>query len=203
MTLTIVESRAYPLGLANIDTDVIIGSDWLKTVSKTGLGAGVFGALRENRRTVFDDPVFSGAEILVAGANFGCGSSREHAAWALADFGIRVVIAPSFSDIFASNAFKNGILAAQVDEEALPPLMEAAHAGPITVNLIEQTITTAESTQWRFDIEPFRRECLIEGLNEIGLTLGDEEFIAAHEQQAGEHAPWLMTVENRRTIRNG
>lgn len=196
MTLTIVESRAYPLGLANIDTDVIIGSDWLKTVSKVGLGKGAFGALRENRAAVFDDPEFAGSEILIAGANFGCGSSREHAAWALADFGIRVVIAPSFSDIFSSNAFKNGILAAQVDGAAIPALMDAARAGQITVDLTEQMITSADGAALRFEIEPFRRECLIEGLNEISLTLAETEAIAAHEGRANEEAPWLMTIGN-------
>lgn len=194
--MTVVESRAYPLGLANIDTDVIIGSDWLKTVSKTGLGEGAFGALRENRATVFDAPEFAGSQILIAGANFGCGSSREHAAWALADFGIRVVIAPSFSDIFSSNAFKNGILAAQVDGTAIPALMNAACAGALTVDLTEQTIATAEGAVVPFEIEPFRRACLIEGLNEISLTLAETEAIAAHERRAGEKAPWLMTVGN-------
>lgn len=192
MTMSVVEGRAYPLGLGNVDTDQIIGSDWLKTISKVGLGAGAFAALRESGVTVFDDPRYAGSEILVAGANFGCGSSREHAAWAIVDIGIRVVIAPSFSDIFSSNAFKNGILTAVVDDAALAPLMAVAGGGgTLRVDLIEQSIETPEGERFPFRIDPFRRECLIEGLDEIALTRTEDAAIAAHEARVAAAEPWL------------
>lgn len=191
MSFTRIAGRAYPLGLANIDTDVIIGSDWLKTVSKAGLGKGCFAALRESGGSVLDDPRYAGAEILVAGANFGCGSSREHAAWALADMGIRAIIAPSFSDIFASNAFKNGILAAVVDEEVIGPLVAAAREGELEVDLIDQTVLAGSALKCGFTIDAFRRRCLIEGLNEIELSLLDDEFITRHERQMADQTPWL------------
>lgn len=191
MTMAVVESRAYPLGLSNVDTDQIIGSDWLKTISKVGLGEGAFAALCEGGVTVFDDPRFAGSEILVAGANFGCGSSREHAAWAIVDIGVRVVIAPSFSDIFSSNAFKNGILTAVVEEAAIAPLMAAAQAGTLRSDLIEQVIETPDGQRWPFRIDPFRRECLIEGLDEIALTRTEDPAITAHEQRTAAAEPWL------------
>lgn len=194
MTLTIVEGRAYPLGRANIDTDMIISSDWLKTISKVGLGAGAFDALREGGDSVFDDPLYACAPILVAGANFGCGSSREHAAWAIADIGIRVVIAPSFSDIFSSNAFKNGILTAIVDEAELPSLLDAAQSGTLRVDLIDQSIASADGRTWLFAIDPFRRHCLIEGLDEIALTRAEDPQISAHEQRLANEEPWLATA---------
>ncbi|MAM59168.1 MAG: 3-isopropylmalate dehydratase small subunit [Salinicola sp.] len=191
MSLTIIEGKAYPLGLSNVDTDVIIGSDWLKTVSKEGLGNGCFAALREGNENVFNDPRYAGAEILVAGANFGCGSSREHAAWALADMGVRAIIASSFSDIFSSNAFKNGILAATVDEAAIAPLVEAARDGDLKVDLLQQTVSAGASLEFDFTIDSFRRRCLIEGLNEIELSLLDAEFIIKHEQRVAGQTPWL------------
>lgn len=194
MSLTIIEGRAYPFGLANIDTDQIIGSGWLKTISKTGLGKGAFDALRKSGVTVFDDPIFARSPILLAGANFGCGSSREHAAWAIADIGIRVIIAPSFSDIFASNAFKNGILTAEVDEAAMPPLLTAAQTGTLRVDLPRQDIETAEGRRWSFFIDPFRRDCLLQGLDEIALTLGEESHIRAAEARLAEDEPWLATI---------
>jgi 3-isopropylmalate/(R)-2-methylmalate dehydratase small subunit len=191
MSLTIIEGRAYPLGLTNVDTDQIIGSDWLKTISKTGLGEGAFAALRENGVDVFDNPRFAGAPILIAGANFGCGSSREHAAWAIADIGVRVVIAPSFSDIFSGNAFKNGILTAVVDEAAIAPLMAAAQAGSLRVDLLEQVVVTPDGRRWQFSIDPFRRHCLIEGLDEIALTRSQDSAIRAHEARMAADEPWL------------
>jgi 3-isopropylmalate dehydratase small subunit len=191
MSLTVVEGLAYPLGLANVDTDQIIGSDWLKTISKTGLGKGAFAALRENGIGVFDDPRFAGAPILIAGANFGCGSSREHAAWAIADIGIRVVVAPSFSDIFSSNAFKNGILTATINEAGLAPLMAAALAGSLRVDLPAQVIETPFGQRWPFRIDPFRRDCLIGGLDEIALTRAEDDTIRAFEAQLATDEPWL------------
>jgi 3-isopropylmalate dehydratase small subunit len=197
MTMAVVEGRAYPLGLSNVDTDQIIGSDWLKTISKVGLGAGAFEALRENGVTVFDDARYKGSEILVAGANFGCGSSREHAAWAIVDIGIRVVIAPSFSDIFSSNAFKNGILTAVVDEAAISPLMAVASAegseGVLRVDLIEQVIETPGGQRWPLRIDPFRRECLIQGLDEIALTRTEDPAISAYEARVATAEPWLAS----------
>ncbi|WP_159978844.1 MULTISPECIES: 3-isopropylmalate dehydratase small subunit [unclassified Novosphingobium] len=195
MTMAVVAGRAYPLGLSNVDTDQIIGSDWLKTISKVGLGEGAFAALRDNGVTVFDDERYKGSEILVAGANFGCGSSREHAAWAIVDTGIRVVIAPSFSDIFSSNAFKNGILTAVVDEAAISPLMAVASAdgedGLLKVDLIDQIIETPDGQRRPFNIDPFRRECLIEGLDEIALTRTEDPAISAHEARVSLVEPWL------------
>ena len=195
MTMSVVAGRAYPLGLSNVDTDQIIGSDWLKTISKVGLGQGAFAALRENGVTVFDEERYMGSEILVAGANFGCGSSREHAAWAIVDIGIRVVIAPSFSDIFSSNAFKNGILTAVVDDVAIPPLMAFARAdgedGILKVDLIAQVIEAPDGQRWPFRIDPFRRECLIDGLDEIALTRTEDPAISAHEARVALVEPWL------------
>lgn len=191
MSLTVVEGRCYPLGLADVDTDQIIGSDWLKTISKSGLGKGAFAALKERGVDLFDRPDLVGAPILVAGRNFGCGSSREHAAWAIADMGIRVVIAPSFSDIFAGNAFKNGILTAVVSEEALPAILEAARHMRLTVDLTAQVITAQDGEQWSFAIDPFRRKCLIGGLDEIALTRAEEPAISAYEARIAANEPWL------------
>lgn len=193
MTLTIIDDRAYPLGLSNVDTDMIVSSDCLKTISKAGLGAEAFAQLREGGGSVFDDPRYAGAPIIVAGRNFGCGSSREHAAWALADMGVRVVIAPSFSDIFASNAFRNGILTAVVSDDAIPPLMVAARTGAIHVDLVEQAVAIPDGPRWSFEIDPFRRRCLIEGLDEIALALAEQDHITAYEQRVAAATPWLAT----------
>ena len=186
-----IAGRAIPLGLKNVDTDVIIPAPWLKTITREGLGKGAFEALRAQAGNLFDDPQFAGAPILIAGDNFGCGSSREHAAWALADLGIAAVIAPSFSDIFASNAFKNGILAVQLPQEAVDRLLEVARTDPITVDLDSQTVTTPFQDRFAFEIDPFRKRCLAEGLDEIGLTLGSGAAIGAYEQSRAAHMPWL------------
>ena len=138
-----VEGRAYPFGVKNVDTDMIIAAKWLKTITRSGMGKGAFEALRQNPDNVFDDPEYAGSPILIAGDNFGCGSSREHAAWALNDLGIRVVIAPSFSDIFSGNAFKNGILTVAVSQEAIDRLLEVAKTDPIHVDLEHQKIGRA------------------------------------------------------------
>ena len=160
-----VSGRAIPFGAKNIDTDIIIPAKWLKTITREGLGAGAFESIRAEDGNVFDDPAYAGAPILIAGDNFGCGSSREHAAWALDDLGIRVVIAPSFSDIFSSNAFKNGILTVVLPQQAIDRLMEVAQ-GPagtpdeIHVDLEQQTVTTRFQDRFSFDIDPFRKHCL-------------------------------------------
>ncbi len=191
--LTRVEGRAIPLGLKNVDTDIIIPAKWLKTISREGLGAGAFEALRAEPGNVIDDPAYAGATLLIAGDNFGCGSSREHAAWALGDMGIRVVIAPSFSDIFSGNAVKNGILPVVLPQEAVDRLLEVAREGqPITVDLETQTVTTPYQDRFAFTLDPFRRHCLLNGLDEVGLTMARGEPIGAFEAGRTAAQPWLM-----------
>lgn len=191
--LTRVEGRAIPLGLKNVDTDIIIPAKWLKTISREGLGAGAFEALRAEPGNVIDDPAYAGAPVLIAGDNFGCGSSREHAAWALGDLGIRVVIAPSFSDIFSGNAVKNGIVPVVLPQAAVDRLLAVARQGePITVDLDTQTVTTAYQDRFTFALDPFRRECLMGGLDEIGITLARRDAIGAFEATRSSGQPWLM-----------
>ncbi len=180
-----LEGRAYPLGRNNIDTDVIIGAEHLKTISRAGLGRHAFETIRREPGNVFDDPRFAGAPILIAGDNFGCGSSREHAAWALIDLGIRAVIAPSFSDIFSGNAFKNGIVTVALGQAAVGRLLQVAAEQPISVDLETMTVTTPLQDRFDFQLDPFRRQCLIEGLDEIGLTLASEPAIRAYELRTG------------------
>jgi 3-isopropylmalate/(R)-2-methylmalate dehydratase small subunit len=186
-----VEGRAYPFGAKNIDTDVIIPAEWLKTVTREGLGQGAFESLRANGDSVFDDPEYTGSPILIAGDNFGCGSSREHAAWALLDMGITAVIAPSFSDIFSGNAFKNGILTVVLPQEAIDRLMEVAQTDPIHVDLESQTVTTPFQDRFTFEIDPFRKHCLLNGLDEIGLTLERDAAIGNYESQRGNARSWM------------
>lgn len=187
-----VEGRAIPFGRKNVDTDIIIPAQWLKTISREGLGRGAFESVRAEPGNVFDDPEFTGAPILIAGDNFGCGSSREHAAWALTDLGITAVIAPSFSDIFASNAFKNGILTVVLPQEAVDRLMEVAATDPIHIDLDSQAVTTPFQDRFSFDIDPFRKTCLMQGLDEIGLTLGKADAITAYEAKVSAQRPWLV-----------
>ena len=186
-----IEGRAIPFGRKNVDTDVIIPAVYLKTISREGLGKGAFETVREEPGNVFDDPDYAGAPILIAGDNFGCGSSREHAAWALLDLGIRCVIAPSFSDIFSGNAFKNGILTVVLPQEAIDRLMEVATEQPVTVDLQSQTVTTPFQDRWEFEVDEFRKHCLIEGLDEIGITLAKGDRIAAHEAAMQDCLPFL------------
>ncbi len=182
---------AIPLGRANVDTDVIIPARWLKTISREGLGRGAFETIRAAPGNVFDDPAYAGAPILIAGDNFGCGSSREHAAWALLDLGIRCVIAPSFSDIFAGNAFKNGILAVALPQAAIDRLLDVARTDPIDVDLEAQTVTTRFQDRFTFEIDAFRKQCLLEGLDEVGLTLARDAAITTYEHRAAQDLPWL------------
>ena len=191
--LTRVEGRAIPFGLKNVDTDIIIPAKWLKTISREGLGAGAFETIRAEPGNVFDDPAYAGAPVLIAGDNFGCGSSREHAAWALGDLGIRVVIAPSFSDIFSGNAVKNGILPVVLPQPAIDRLMEVAREGqPITVDLESQTIPTPYQDRYTFILDPFRRHCLLNGLDEVGLTMARGEAIGGFEASRTAAQPWLL-----------
>lgn len=190
--VTQVEGRAIPFGRKNVDTDLIIPARWLKTVSREGLGQGAFEAVRaDNPGNIFDQPEFADAPILVAGDNFGCGSSREHAAWALLDMGIRAVIAPSFSDIFAGNAFKNGILTVALPQEQVDRLLEVARTDPVTIDLESQTVTTPFQDRFTFEIDPFRKYCLLEGLDEVGLTLTRDEQISRYEERLAADKPWL------------
>ena len=182
---TRVEGRAYPLGHSNIDTDLIIPAAHLKTIRRAGLGQFAFETLRQQPGNVFDDPAYKGAPIIIAGDNFGCGSSREHAAWALADLGVRAVIAPSFSDIFSSNAFKNGIATVVLEESAVERLLDAAREHSVTVDLEAQQVTTSAGDLFTFAMDQFRRECLLGGLDEIALTLTHEAAIRAYEQRTG------------------
>jgi 3-isopropylmalate/(R)-2-methylmalate dehydratase small subunit len=189
-----VEGRAIPFGRKNVDTDIIIPAQWLKTISREGLGKGAFETVRAEPGNVFDDPEYAGAPILIAGDNFGCGSSREHAAWALTDLGITAVIAPSFSDIFSSNAFKNGILTVVLPQEAVDRLMEVAVTDPIHIDLESQTVTTPFQDRFTFEIDPFRKTCLLQGLDEIGLTLAKSDAISAYEAKLAAERPWLVPV---------
>ncbi|WP_375244033.1 3-isopropylmalate dehydratase small subunit [Sphingomonas parapaucimobilis] len=189
--VTTVAGTAYPWGAKNIDTDVIIPAHWLKTITRAGLGRGAFETVRAQPDNIFDDPRYAGAPILIAGDNFGCGSSREHAAWALADMGIQAVIAPSFSDIFSGNAFKNGIVPVVLPQEAVDRLIAVAQDQPITVDLETMTVTTPFQDRFTFELDPFRRECLMKGLDEVGLTLARDEAIGHFEGQMAEGRPWV------------
>ena len=186
-----VEGRAYPFGMKNVDTDIIIPAHWLKTVTREGLGRGAFEALRKDPANLFDDPRHKGAPIIIAGDNFGCGSSREHAAWALLDMGVKAVIAPSFSDIFSSNAFKNGILTVELPQQAIDRLMEVAETDPISIDLENQVVTTPFQDRFTFEIDPFRKHCLMHGLDEVGLTLESGKAISDYEVRQARDMPWL------------
>jgi 3-isopropylmalate/(R)-2-methylmalate dehydratase small subunit len=186
-----VEGRAVPFGRKNVDTDLIIPARWLKTVTREGLGRGAFETVRADPDNVFDRPEFAGAPIIIAGDNFGCGSSREHAAWALLDMGVRAVIAPSFSDIFSGNAFKNGILTVVLPQEQVDRLLEVAETDPIAIDLEHQTVTTPFQDRFTFEIDPFRKHCLLGGLDEVAITLESDQAIKAYERRLAEQKPWL------------
>lgn len=190
--LSKVSGTAYPFGAKNIDTDVIIAAEWLKTITCKGLGKGAFASLRDKGDTVFDDARYQGSLILIAGDNFGCGSSREHAAWAIADLGIKAIIAPSFSDIFSSNAFKNGIMTVCVDQAVVDRLMQlAADLQEISIDLDQQIITVPGMEDVSFEFDPFRKHCLLNGLDEVGLTLQRDEAISSFEGNSANDTPWL------------
>lgn len=197
---TVLEGVAAPLKLMNIDTDMIIPKQYLKTIKRTGLGKGLFAELRykddgsENPDFVLNKPAYRKAKILVAGDNFGCGSSREHAPWALLDFGIRCVISTSFADIFYNNCFKNGILPITVTPEELGKLFDDAERGAnatLTIDLEKQEIRGPDGGVIKFDIDPFRKHCLLNGLDDIGLTLEKQDKIETFEKKAAQTRPWL------------
>jgi 3-isopropylmalate/(R)-2-methylmalate dehydratase small subunit len=190
---------AAPLPVVNIDTDMIIPKDYLKTIKRTGLGTGLFAEARykedgsENTDFVLNKPAYRNAQILVAGDNFGCGSSREHAPWALLDFGIRCVISTSFADIFYNNCFKNGILPIVVSPENLEKLMDDASRGSnavLTVDLEAQEITGPDSGKISFELDAFKRHCMLNGLDDIGLTLEKAGSIANFEKSNAAQRPW-------------
>jgi 3-isopropylmalate/(R)-2-methylmalate dehydratase small subunit len=196
-TLTAV---AAPLNMINVDTDMIIPKDYLKTIHRTGLGRGLFAELRynddgsPNPDFVLNKPAYKAAKIIVAGDNFGCGSSREHAPWALLDYGIRSVISTEFGDIFYNNCFKNGILPIKVSREDLVKLMDDAERGSnatLSIDLAEQEIRGPDGGVVHFAIDPFKKHCLLNGLDEVGLTLTKAEHIAAFEKQAAVERPWV------------
>jgi 3-isopropylmalate/(R)-2-methylmalate dehydratase small subunit len=189
--VTTIDGRAYPFGRKNVDTDVIIPAKWLKTVTRSGLARGAFETVRAEEGNVFDDPEYAGASTIIAGDNFGCGSSREHAAWALDDMGVKAVIAPSFSDIFSGNAYKNGILTVVLPQAAVDRLMEVARTDPIHIDLAEQSVTTKFQDRFSFEIDPFRKQCLLNGTDEIGLTLASSNNIARYEDVVGDTRPWM------------
>ncbi|WP_026758614.1 3-isopropylmalate dehydratase small subunit [Sediminimonas qiaohouensis] len=191
---------AAPMPLINVDTDMIIPKQFLKTIKRSGLGVNLFDEMRydgdgaEIPDFVLNKPQYREAEILVTGDNFGCGSSREHAPWALLDFGIRCVIAPSFADIFYNNCFKNGILPIALPQEQVDILMKDAEKGAnarMDIDLEAQTITTSDGEVVRFDIDPFRKHCLINGLDDIALTLEKAPAIDAFEARAAAARPWV------------
>ena len=196
---TTLTGIAAPMPLVNIDTDMIIPKQFLKTIARTGLGKNLFDEMRfmldgaEIPEFVLNQPAYRSAEILVAGDNFGCGSSREHAPWALLDFGIRCVIATSFADIFYNNCFKNGILPIVMPQDAVDALMADARKGAnarMTVDLAEQTVTTSDGIRFDFAIDPFRKHCLMNGLDDIGLTMEKSASIASFEARAATLRPW-------------
>ncbi|MDF9303785.1 3-isopropylmalate dehydratase small subunit [Tritonibacter mobilis] len=191
---------AAPMPLVNIDTDMIIPKQFLKTIKRSGLGVHAFDEMRYDRQGnevpdfVLNKPAYRESSILVAGDNFGCGSSREHAPWALADFGIKVVISTSFADIFFNNCFKNGMLPIVLPQEQVELLMKDAEKGEnarMTVDLEAQEITTSEGDVIKFDVDPFRKHCLINGLDDIGLTLEKADAIKAYEERAAQERPWV------------
>jgi len=193
---TVLNGLVAPLDRANVDTDQIIPKEHLKSIKRTGFEKGLFAAWRQDPQFVLNRPQYKGASILLARKNFGCGSSREHAPWALIDSGFRCVIAPSFGDIFFTNCFKNGLLPVVLREDEVDRLFYEAAAFPgfkLIVNLEQQSVATTDSAQvMRFDVDPFRKYTLVNGLDEIGLTLRHAEKIRAFESRRQTQFPWYF-----------
>lgn len=197
---TTLNAKAAPLPMMNVDTDIIIPKQFLKTVKRTGLGVSAFFDIRYNEDgSIREDflperPEYKGASILVTGENFGCGSSREHAPWAIEDMGFRAIIAPSFADIFYNNSFKNGLLPIALPKEQVEQLMQEIQENPdasIEIDLEKQTITRGNKFSFSFDIDPFRKHCLLNGLDDIGLTLQKSGSIKSYEEARKSEKPWL------------
>ena len=202
-----------PMDRSNVDTDMIIPKQFLKSIRRTGFGPNLFDELRYqdegkpgkdnskrplNPDFVLNQPRYQGASVLLARANFGCGSSREHAPWALEDFGFRAIIAPSFADIFYNNCFKNGVLPVVLKQEEVDELFQAVEAVEgysLTVDLENQTVSTPDGKTYRFDVDEFRRHCLLNGLDDIGVTLEDADAIRSYEQRRKQEAPWLFPAD--------
>ncbi|MCK5284765.1 MAG: 3-isopropylmalate dehydratase small subunit [Alphaproteobacteria bacterium] len=191
---------AAPMPMINIDTDIIIPKQFLKTIKRTGLGVNAFNDLRydengnENKDFVLNKKPYRNAEILITGKNFGCGSSREHAPWAIKDFGIQCIIASSFADIFYNNSFKNGILPIELPQEQVDTLMKEVQENPdvlIEINLEKQTITRGNKFSLNFDIDPFRKHCLLGGIDDIDLTLEKKNYIDSYENKINTEKPWI------------
>jgi 3-isopropylmalate/(R)-2-methylmalate dehydratase small subunit len=197
---TVLEGVAAPLKIINVDTDMIIPKQYLKTIKRTGLGKGLFSEQRylddgaENPDFVLNKPAYRNSKILVAGDNFGCGSSREHAPWALLDFGIRCVISTSFGDIFYNNCFKNGILPIRVTQEDLDKLFDDAERGQnatLSIDLAKQEIRGPDGGKVHFEVDEFRKHCLLNGLDDIGLTMVKKDEITTFETKVKAERPWL------------
>lgn len=201
-----------PMDRSNVDTDMIIPKQFLKSIKRTGFGPNLFDELRYldegkpdqdssqrplNPDFVLNQPRYEGASVLLARSNFGCGSSREHAPWALDDYGFRVIIAPSFADIFYNNCFKNGLLPIVLEEKVVDQLFqetEEAEGYQLAIDLEAQTVTTPSGESFSFDVDSFRRHCLLNGLDDIGVTLEDAELIKSYEEQRRQTAPWLFNA---------
>ena len=202
---TTLSGVAAPMPMVNIDTDMIIPKNFLKTIKRTGLKEGLFYEMRwtadgQKKDFVLDQPAYQNAKILVAGPNFGCGSSREHAPWALLDFGIRCIISEDFADIFYNNCFKNGLLPIALPQETVDELMEDAKKGAnavLTIDLEKQTISRPDGGVVHFDIDPFRKTCLLNGLDDIGLTEQQGAAIAGYEQKARTERPWVFGLTEK------
>lgn len=207
---TLLKGIAAPMDRANVDTDMIIPKQFLKSIKRSGFGPNLFDELRYldegqpdadnsgrplNPDFVLNQPRYAGASVLLARENFGCGSSREHAPWALEDYGFRVIIAPSYADIFFNNSFKNGLLPIILDEQTVDRLFKEVDANEgyeLTVDLEQQTIVTPSGEEIAFEVDPFRKHCLLNGLDDIGLTLQDADAIKDYEANRKETAPWLF-----------
>ena len=197
---TNVSGVAAPMPLVNIDTDMIIPKQFLKTIKRSGLGVNLFDEMRYNQdgseisNFVLNQSAYRNAEIIIAGENFGCGSSREHAPWALKDFGISVVISESFADIFYNNCFKNGILPIKLSKESIDILMDDASKGEnarISVDLEEQIVSATDGTIFKFEVDAFKKHCLLNGLDDIGLTYQKIESVDKFEEKQAKISPWL------------
>jgi 3-isopropylmalate/(R)-2-methylmalate dehydratase small subunit len=191
---------AAPMPMVNVDTDMIIPKQFLKTIKRSGLGVNLFDEMRYDREGnevadfVLNKPQYREAEILVAGENFGCGSSREHAPWAIKDFGIRCVIAPSYADIFYNNCFKNGILPVVLPQEQVDVIMKDAEKGAnarVSIDLDAQTVTTSDGEVFSFEVDSFKKHCLMNGLDDIGLTMEKVDSVKAFEEKASAARPWV------------
>lgn len=197
---TTLTGIAAPMPLVNIDTDMIIPKQFLKTIHRSGLGKNLFDEMRFDTQGneipdfILNQPAYRDSQIIVAGENFGCGSSREHAPWALLDYGIRCVISTSFADIFYNNCFKNGILPIVMPQDVVEILMDDAQKGAnarMTVDLEAMTVTTSDGQSFPFELDPFRRECLLNGLDDIGLTMEKAGSIDTFETQMAQSRPWV------------